>query len=129
MVLLRRTQKLLVILLFLCIAVPAQAHVWRSSTGNIFRFQNNGTYTVLHPNGAARSGNWWWVRPGYKAEYMYGSTRMLVYIDGQTARVYQNDRGNPSYWSYLGSRGGGEVDTTKSNSWFMEIPRFEPQEK
>jgi hypothetical protein len=110
----------------LFVSLPAQASVWRSSTGNIFRFQNDGTYTVLYANGASYRGNWWWVQPGYKGEYIAQDGRYLVYIEGQSARVYYNDRGNPSYWSYLGSRGAGDEDDTESGAWFMEPPKFAP---
>lgn len=121
-----RIQVILLALVVLLAALPAQAHVWRSSTGNIFRFQSNGTYTILQTNGGSYTGRWWWVQPGYKAEYMYGSTRYLVYIQGTSARVYMNDRGNPSYWTYLGSRGASDKDETAAEAWFMDPVKFGP---
>lgn len=90
---------------------------------------NNGTYTILQTNGGSYSGRWWWVQPGYKAEYMYGSRRHLVYLNGNTAQVYINDTGAPSYWTYLGSRGAAEEDATESNAWFMDFPKVKPTGK
>ena len=50
--------------------VPASANVWRSSTGNIFRFQEDGSMTILRANGSADAGRWWWTNYGYSGQFV-----------------------------------------------------------
>ena len=114
----------IILLLLLLLASAANASAWRSSTGNIFRFQSNGTYTVLMTNGGTVSGRWWWVRPGVKFEYQeYGYTgTSFVYINGNQATVCDYYDRPSSYWTFLSARGASEDNEIDETSWFAPVP-------
>ena len=115
---------LLATLTLVLLASPAQANVWRSSSGNIFRFQENGNMTILRVDGSSGGGRWWWTRYGYEGAYqLYGDpTLYRVFINpyAQTAEVHSP--GRVTYWSYLGSRGAADADETSEAGWMMAVP-------
>lgn len=121
----KRVIPILLALVLLLATLPAQASAWRSTSGNIFRFQNNGGVTILYANGGAANGQWWWVRPGSKLEYyFYGnSTHYFLYINGNSGSVYKgyNEYGPVNHWTFLGNRGGAE-DEGPERGWLMAIP-------
>lgn len=111
----------LVALALLAAAIPAQASAWRSSTGNIFRFQPNGYYTVLYANGGSLSGSWWWVCNGSEFAYQPGGKNYTrhVYIHGNSATNTDYYGGNATYWTWLGNR-GAKSEAPPIKGWFMD---------
>jgi hypothetical protein len=109
---------------FFLLAVPSQAQVWRSSTGNIFRFHADSSVDVLNIDGGSSHGRWWWGSPPHHGVFqLWGDpTTYNVYVQGNTASVYFN--GKTTYWTYLGTRGpkGGEVKGEADRGWLMATP-------
>lgn len=103
-------------------ATPAQAQVWRSSTGNIFRFHSDYSVDVLNVDGGSSHGRWWWgYAPHHGVFELWGdNTTYHVYVEGSSARVYFN--GKTTYWSYMGSRGAEEEGGERYRGWFMPVP-------
>ena len=103
--------------------VPASANVWRSSTGNIFRFQEDGSMTILRANGSADAGRWWWTNYGYSGQFViFGDPdTYTVFISPYNSTAEVRWRNNVSFWNYFGSR-GEKADTTSETGWFMAVP-------
>jgi hypothetical protein len=95
-----------VLLLF---ASPSQAQVWRSSSGNIFRFQPGGNMTVIYSNGGGANGSWWWVTPSRQSAY-YGQaakSRCGARLRGRSstqARAARRPLEPPRRWMPLWAR-------------------------
>lgn len=102
--------------LALLAALPASASTWRSSTGNVFRFQGNGSYTVMRPNGSTNWGRWWWVQHQAVFDYKENGSGQInrVYLQPVGA-VCQSWRGT-FQWSQISSRGG--EDEKDDTGWF-----------
>lgn len=111
-------------LAFFLLLAPLQAQVWRSSTGNIFRFHSDSSLDVLNVDGGSSHGRWWWGNPPHHGVFqLWGDpTTYNVYVQGSTASVHFN--GKTTYWTYLGARGpqGEEVESTPDRGWFLATP-------
>jgi hypothetical protein len=116
----RATTKFLMGLLVLaCLALPASAGTWRSTSGNMFHFYGGG-YMEAYVSGSSYSGSWWWTNNPYQFQYSVNgwSGYGTVDIKGQGAVCYVPGQ-SAQYWTQLGSR-GGETDKPDETSWFLE---------
>ena len=102
-----------------CLALPASAGTWRSTTGNMFHFYPGG-FMEAYIGGSSYTGSWWWSNNPYQFQYNINgwSGYATVNIKGQGAVCLVPGQ-NPSYWSQLGSRGGETDEKPDEKSWFM----------
>lgn len=115
----RATMRLLTGLMVLaCLALPASAGTWRSTSGNMFHFYSGG-YMEAYVQGNQYTGSWWWTNSPYQFQYNVNgwSGYATVNIKGNGAVCYTSGQ-NPQYWTQLGSR-GEDSDKPDEKSWFM----------
>lgn len=107
------------LVLLACLALPASAGTWRSTTGNMFHFYPGG-YMEAYVGGNSYTGSWWWSNSPSQFQYNINgwSGYATVNIKGQGAVCYTAGQ-NPSYWTQLGSRGGETDEKPDEKSWFM----------
>ena len=106
------------------LSLPTEAQVWRSSTGNIFRFHSNNAVTVMHTNGTTSNGRWWWTYPNSNASFQLWGDHSLynIYIHGYTASV-EWGTGVTSQWTFVAHRGSkGSQERAADTGWFMAVP-------
>lgn len=122
----KRTLILGLVFFFTVALLPAHAGAWRSSTGNIFRFQSNGNVSYVAVNGGSANGRWWWYnRSAGQFQYqMYnGDGTYTVQMQGNNQGVVYWPRGQVSYWVRLGGRGAADEDAkdmgAEKSGWLM----------
>ncbi len=122
----RNSRRLIPVLLLVLLlgALPAYAGAWRSSTGNIFRFQSNGNCSFLGTNGQVLNGRWWWYNQSagvFQYQFFGGAGVYQVQMhNNYNATVYGGS--GVTYWSRLAGRGGEDEDNKDhgaESGWFM----------
>ena len=107
-----------VTLILFVLAAPTFASTWRSTSGNIFHFESNGTVILSQVGGRQLTGRWWWSQRGVEFCYDVGYGRSVVTLQGGGAicRVYG---AQPEYWTQLSRRGENEAPAKAGeHSWF-----------
>ncbi len=102
----RRLTGLLLLAAFFFLIVPAAASTWRSTSGNIFNFQPNGSVTVYHPNGTQSQGTWWWISQnqqfGYSLQGFNGHATVTLQARGGAVVQWPGQRSE--HWTMVSDK-------------------------